>query len=231
MRYLGGKHRLAKKISRYLKKIRKPGQMYIEPFVGAVNVFQYMDNPRIGSDTHLDIILLLRAARDNQLTDFPKNMTESQYKILKRSKPSALRGLVGHNCSFAGKWFGGYARNSNPYKNYYRESINAINKISIRLQGSILNCKNYLKLEPKDCLIYCDPPYAGTTNPGNTKQFNNVKFWEVMREWSKYNTVIISEYKAPDDFKCIASFNMTLNIDSNRKKTEIKVEKLFRYQG
>lgn len=92
MQYLGGKQRIAPKIVRYLKKLRKPGQTYLEPFVGAANVFCLMDNPRIGSDTHLDVILLLRAARDSKLSDFPKIMTEYQYKYLKRSKPSPLRG-------------------------------------------------------------------------------------------------------------------------------------------
>lgn len=229
MRYLGGKHRLAKKISRYLKKIRKPGQTYLEPFVGAANVLCLMDNPRIGSDIHLDVILLLRAARDNKLSNFPKEMTKKQYNILKRSKPSPLRGLVGHGCSFAGVWFSTYAHDIRSRKSFYGIALDSIKRKGIKLQGSTLNCKNYLNLNPINCLIYCDPPYNNTYSPGNKRYFNNTKFWQVMREWSKNNTVIISEYKAPDDFKCVLSikYNLQINTTSDNKR----IEKLFRFKG
>ena len=53
-------------------------------------------------------------------------------------------------------------------------------------------------------LIYCDPPYKG--NNLSSKffiEFDSEKFWEVMREWSKKNIVVISESTAPKDFKQI----------------------------
>jgi DNA adenine methylase len=56
-------------------------------------------------------------------------------------------------------------------------------------------------------MIYCDPPYAFNKYPikyrRDTKKydvFDNDKFWEVMREWSKENMVVISEITAPPDF-------------------------------
>jgi site-specific DNA-adenine methylase len=55
--------------------------------------------------------------------------------------------------------------------------------------------------------IYCDPPYAYTKFPIKYRRdvkhydvFNNEHFWDVMREWSKNNFVVISEITAPDDF-------------------------------
>ena len=56
-------------------------------------------------------------------------------------------------------------------------------------------------------LIYCDPPYQTTKHPikyrTDTKHydiFDNEKFWNTMRVWSKNNHVFISETTAPDDF-------------------------------
>ena len=40
---------------------------------------------------------------------FPFQLMEEEYKNLKTSEPSALRGFVGYFLSFGGKWFGGYA--------------------------------------------------------------------------------------------------------------------------
>ena len=48
-----------------------------------------------------------------------------------------------------------------------------------------------------------------------------------MREWSQNNVVVISEYSAPEDFRCIWKQNVKLDIrDANNKKKN-RVEKLF----
>lgn len=50
MRYVGGKFRISKQLTDFLKSVRKPGQIYVEPFVGGASVIRLMDDPRIGSD-------------------------------------------------------------------------------------------------------------------------------------------------------------------------------------
>ena len=61
----------------------------------------------------------------------------------------------------------------------------------------------YDKLEiPTKSIIYCDPPYKGTTK--NYNEFDNDKFWEWVRRMSKQgHEVYVSEYEAPTDFECI----------------------------
>jgi len=66
------------------------------------------------------------------------------------------------------------------------------------------------KLQWKDWVIYCDPPYASTNGynvkGGDTRKtadFDNEEFWTHMREWSGSHLVFISEYTAPDDFVCV----------------------------
>ena len=59
-------------------------------------------------------------------------------------------------------------------------------------------CCDYKKWTPENTLIYCDPPYAYNNHPvkyrKSTKKydvFNNIEFWDKMREWSKDNFVFI----------------------------------------
>ena len=51
-----------------------------------------------------------------------------------------------------------------------------------------------------------------------------------MRNWSKNNTVIISEYEAPYDFECIKEINTKTDIRNGDGKKENRVERLFRYK-
>jgi DNA adenine methylase len=83
---------------------------------------------------------------------------------------------------------------------------------------------------PKYMLVYCDPPYEGTTQYSAFSGFNNTKFWNRMREWSTNNTVVISEYKAPDDFKCVLEINTKTDMRVAGTKQD-RIERLFMYKG
>ena len=83
---------------------------------------------------------------------------------------------------------------------------------------------NYKTLEPKNCCIYCDPPYAGTT--GYWPEWEAKQFWETMREWNQNNTVIISEYKAPEDFKIIWECE---HFSFKGSKSKATMERLFQH--
>jgi DNA adenine methylase len=81
-------------------------------------------------------------------------------------------------------------------------------------------------------VIYCDPPYQGTTKY-SSKTINYNEFWQWCRDLSGNNIVLVSEYNAPDDFECVwskttlANFDSNRDFDSNKKK---RIEKLFKYQ-
>ena len=77
-----------------------------------------------------------------------------------------------------------------------------------------------LKIPPRS-LIYCDPPYAGTTD--YKTKFDHSVFWQWCREKVKEgHTVFVSEYNAPADFVCVWSKNITKNLHTGpgRKTTE-----------
>lgn len=82
---------------------------------------------------------------------------------------------------------------------------------------------------PQNALVYCDPPYAGTSKY-NGVDFDSDRFWEWAREVSKQNLLAVSEYKAPDDFVPILEISKTCSFSrtNNAKKT---IEKLFVHES
>ena len=85
--------------------------------------------------------------------------------------------------------------------------------------------------KPENMLVYCDPPYEGTTRYGAFSGFDHALFWETMRKWSKNNTVVISEYKAPDDFKCVGGHKTKMRMYDKDGKQQERIERLFMYDG
>jgi DNA adenine methylase len=63
----------------------------------------------------------------------------------------------------------------------------------------------------------------------NAKSFNYDEFWQIMREWSKKNIVLISEQNAPEDFECIWQQDVSRSIKAADKSKS--TEKLFKYKG
>lgn len=72
-----------------------------------------------------------------------------------------------------------------------------------------------------------DPPYQDGI--GYSQGFNHDEFWQWVREQSKDNTVIVSEYSAPSDMTCIWQKEVKTHLN-NRNKLN-KTEKLFIYKG
>lgn len=215
--YQGGKAKIAKDVYRVLKQYDK-GQDYLEPFIGMGSVMKLFceeknDRGLYGSDTNPDLILLLKALQKGYQP--PKSITKSQYEnIRNETKHSALRGFVGIASSYNGIFMHNYCSAKTEAAS---RNLPIAGKIMKRVH---LKKTDYSSLNPKGMLIYADPPYEGTLPVNFFKGFDSRKFWNTMRRWSKNNTVIISEYKAPDDFKCIWSKEIKLRYG-------MRTEKLF----
>lgn len=74
---------------------------------------------------------------------------------------------------------------------------------------------------PDGCVVYCDPPYAGTNGYGLHKSaFDHDAFWD----WARRCEVplFVSEYTAPKDFVPIAEFphRSRLSATANNSVTE-----------
>ena len=90
-------------------------------------------------------------------------------------------------------------------------------------------CATYKDVDVETCLIYCDPPYQGTTGY-KTGTFNHEEFFDWCRKMkAKGNSVFVSEYNAPDDFELVWQGEIKTNFSSQRKEATHKaVEKLFK---
>lgn len=84
----------------------------------------------------------------------------------------------------------------------------------------------------KGYVIYCDIPYKGTTKY-KTETFPYEKFYEWCKEMSIHNTVLISEYNMPDDFKCIWEKELKTSLGSgvNKDSDRNRIERLYTYKN
>jgi len=226
LHYFGGKARVAKYIVEYLNSIRKDDQPYIEPFVGGGWVMSLMNGNRYAYDKHPYLISMYQQLQNGWKP--PENFTESEYNDIKNNKDENphLTGFVGFGCSFAGKWFGGYARSGD--RNYCLNAHNSILKKMKNMNSVNFKCKDYSDLKPERALIYCDPPYKGTTQYDKVVgDFDSDKFWDTIRIWSIKNTVIVSEYNAPEDFVEVWSKETKTDVRNSKNLKENRIEKLF----
>ena len=225
MRYLGGKFKIRKQVASVVESMRN-NRTYFEPFVGGAWVLQEIKGKRIASDGNKALITMYQALQNGWIP--PDNLSWETYKQYQKEKPEndPLTAFIGFGCSFAGKWFGGYARNkgcpdySFSVKNGLLKQLPLIKDVTF-IQGL------FHEHTPENMMIYADPPYSDTTSYGAFKGFDHDLFWETMRQWSKNNTVIISEYKAPEDFICIKEFVSQMGMTSLDGVRHKRIEKLF----
>jgi DNA adenine methylase len=233
MKYMGSKNRIAKEILPIMLEKRE-NRTWVEPFVGGANMIDKVQGKRIGADINPYLIDALIAIRDCVI-DLPKNnkdFTEENYKELRKNDNYKYKGYAGFAFSYSGKWLGGWSRDGLNKRDYVNESYkNAINQSPL-LQGVRLVNESYLDLQiPENSLIYCDPPYEGTTKYKDefNHEFNHTEFWNWCRQKAKEGHVIfVSEYNAPNDFKCVWEKKI---VSSLTKDTGSKVatERLFLY--
>jgi DNA adenine methylase len=232
MKYMGSKNRIAKHILPIILKDRKEGQWYVEPFVGGANSIQYVIGNRIGGEINPYISAMWNSLLSGWT---PKTINKDEYKEIKTNKDEYypdLVGWVGISCSYSGKWFGGFAgqvQTKEGLRDYQAEAFDNVKKQLPKLKGLFVRCSSYESIEtPENSIIYCDPPYEGTTKYKD--DFNHSDFWEWCRDKVKEgHKVFISEYSAPDDFVSVWSQEVKSSLSANGKLGGNKksIEKLF----
>ncbi len=230
MKYMGGKFRIRKALGELLNK-NLNGRDYYEPFVGAAWVLaEVKAENRYASDANPWLITMWQALQDGW--NPPEVVTEEEYAWYKKNQPldDPMTAFIGFGCSFGGKWFGGYARDSIGH-NYAAGTKNSLLKHLPHVSSAIFNFASYADLAPTDSLVYCDPPCQNTTAYGAVEAFDHDEFWEVMRRWSKANTVLVSEYNAPEDFVCVAEFQSKMGLRNKAQDQEVRSEKVFAHES
>lgn len=217
MQYNGGKHSCAKDIANLIGKC----EVYWEPFVGAANVIRHVDAVvRIGSDTEKCMIRLLNAVKHG--VKFPMAISEEEYCTEKQRDPTtAYHAFVKYGCSFGGKPWGGYARSGT--RNYAANASNSLKKLRPNISDVSFICGDYRRINIQPDVVYCDPPYEGTTSVGSSIRFNSEEFWK----WAESFTcdkMYVSEIKCPKNGKWNCIYEKQLK--DGLGKTKI-TERLF----
>jgi DNA adenine methylase len=226
MKYMGSKRRIAKEILPIILKDRKEGQWYVEPFCGGCNTIDKVTGNRLASDIHIPLISMFKALQEGWIP--PESVSEEEYrqaKLLEDINP--LKGFTLFCCSFAGKWKGGYAREVGSNKSTFatRGRNNLLAQLPSLLGVDYIS-DNYGGINyPPNSLIYCDPPYKGTTKYKDNLDYEH--FYQWCRDMkAEGHTIFISEYAMPDDFTCVWEKPQTTNL-ANRQASLKAVERLF----
>ena len=246
MKYMGSKSRIAKQIIPIIQQCINDNNLnyYLEPFVGGANVIDKINcKYRFGYDVNKYLIALLEyMANDGQLLPEVSrelyNNVRTAYNENKDTFDDITTANVGFLASYNGRWFdGGYAQpvfekttKGLRLRDYYQEGKRNLEAQISMLKGIEFECIDYKQInQPKGMMIYCDPPYENVKQFANSQKFDYIQFWEIMRQWSVDNYVIISELNAPDDFICIWQKDVQRSIKSDDSKIRA-IEKMFVYK-
>jgi DNA adenine methylase len=226
MTYQGSKEKIADQIVEVLSYLRKPDQLYWEPFLGSASTFVRMPGPKLGTDAMTDLILLWNEVKQDKFIE-PSFVTKEMYTEQMKSKtPSALRAYVGFFWSFSGMFNKGYS------PDYFQGSRSFYSMMQrgkkLKDENIIIAACDYREPSISNALIYCDPPYAGTTPYKGAPNFDTDAFITWCVEQSKRgNTIVVSEYSLPNPpFQLIESFEFRTALATN-KREQSKPENLY----
>lgn len=226
MQYQGGKARPAKQIAQVLSLALAAGNgRFIEPFVGGANVAAAVApfaKTMILSDANEDMVLFWKALADGWVP--PTEMSKEEYDALVTAKPSALRAFAGAGMSYAGKWFGGYAKPFNDDRRDKYTRAGMASRSALKCTAEMARCKS-VKFAHRDYrdapvksgdVVYCDPPYAATTGYDAVNRFDSALFWSQCAKWEAAGAfVFVSEFTAPAGWVRVWSKGGCMSMRSN----------------
>ena len=233
MTYKGSKARIVDEILPIMLSTMQPGQSFVDAFCGGCSVIQHVpeENHRIANDLNRHLIAMMERLTT---TDWePPHIIEKPYYNKVRASyyanddkyDDALIGWVGFMASRNGRFYdGGYSGHDVGGRDYIGENIRNIKRQIEGLRGIEWFSGDYAAIPiPPESLIYCDPPYKGTTGYRTGRGFDYERFYDWCRKMKKEgHQVFVSEYQMPPDFDCVWEKNIknTLNMTNTYMVTE-----------
>lgn len=234
VKYVGSKARVAKFIAPMLNDIilKKNIKIYIEPFVGGSNMIEHIKcEKKIGCDNNEYLIEFWKAIQSGWNPLETVNMIQDLYHHIKDNKelyPKEVVALAGLCATYNAKWFGGYAgivkTKIGTMRNYYDEAVRNVLKQRSALSNVEYRYCDYHDIKADGALIYCDPPYEGTVKYKD--DFSHPEYWNWVKQMSKNNIILCSEYNAPDGFVSVWEKEITTTLDKSSRSAA--TEKLFK---
>jgi len=233
---MGSKDRLAHKIVPILLSYKKSNEVFVDMFCGGLGITDKLNGPRIAVDANRYLIALWQQLQCGWVPpDYVSRESWQHIKNKKSEYPDYFVAWAGFCCSYAGRFFEGFAgitETKAGIRNYQDEA-----KRNVLKQRELLANVQFITGDfecvkiPTNGFIYCDPPYAGTKGYGTN--FDTELFFDWAAFMSKKHTVIISEYSAPIGFTEIGSFQVKSSISANglagdTRCAQTYTEKLFK---
>ena len=225
MRYLGGKSRLA----RYIAPFLRGSGLFYEPFVGGFNIVPAVQPHTAAqcSDTHKGLIKMFVAIQQGWRP--PASITERRYYELKQETESPLRTFASFGASFGGKEWGGFARDKagGGGRDLAAQAARSLSRKIPWILQSRFTCSSFEGILPApESVIYCDPPYAGTT-PYTGEAFDVAAFVYWCNTQARRGCeVLVSEFTIPcPTWQIVWSYARHTNLE---KHTPCKTELLLR---
>lgn len=236
MQYMGGKARQAKDIRETIARLRGNRTRYVEPFMGGGSVLAAVApdfDHVVGADASESLIELWKAVVSDEWHP-PVHMTKEVYDAMKRYETACpLKGWAGYGASYQGKYFGGFNGNAT-HRDYMAENARGLERKAAILREHpdlTLTHANYTEHTVNaNTVVYCDPPYAGTTAYKAANAFDHEWFWEIMRRWTEAGAlVLVHEYTAPKWWVPVHTKDRVEVM--SRKSTGARAESIFVYGG
>lgn len=237
--YAGGKAKIARHIAGAIVDRHGPSiASYVEPFLGGGNIAEAIAPHCVSmrlADLRPDLVLMFQALVEGTWSP-PETCSRRRYYELRTAEPSPERGFYGSTLSFGGKWFGGYAgepgyRQCDDYLGMGQRACERV-RSALRQADSIdwfpgVDFRR-VPVRPGD-VVYCDPPYFGTTDYGgylDGSRWDASAFWRWAQSVSSFATVYVSESSAPAGWRPVWEGTQRVKLDRVNNRA-VRVERLY----
>ena len=233
-----------------LRPYLEQGYHYGEPFLGMASVASYVASQGHKGLTLSDASPFVHGFWDamifGQEIDWSL-LTEENYHSLRagnqRHNPEfverygyAVACALGFGCSFGEAWlrsrYWGHRLQSGTTLIHKTETTSRRKASFLKNAEVELYNLSYQDVPLRDkCLIYCDPPYRGTTCSYSAEPFDPKAFDQWCRERAREgHIVLVSEYTAPPDAEIIFTKPQKQTFSHNAKTSE-RVELVYTFRG
>lgn len=233
---MGSKSRISNEIIPIMLEYRNGDQCFVDMFCGGCHIIQNINGKKIANDKNKYLIAMWKGLQENR--ERPRIIDKNLYSRARNEYNNGTNiefddfiiGWIGWMGSYNGRFFdGGYSGHDvgKTHRNYINEQIrNTESQIKYLKDIEFFSFDYQDFIFKENSLIYCDIPYKNTKQYSISKNFNHENFFNWCRKMSKIGHIVfISEYQAPEDFKCIWEKEITNSM--NQTKTYKPIEKLF----
>lgn len=216
MQYLGGKISQGRKLGPFFTSVIEAlgGPNYYEPFVGAAGVMSrvHTTGRRYGGDINQDLIVLWKALQDGWVP--PEDLTREEWLALKADPEcSPLKSFAGFGCSMMGRWFSTYkiSKTGVNLRGQAARSLVKLNQLCCDVEWRNCDYKEW-EFEP-GAVVYCDPPYEGSTPKWRDSfGFKYKEFWPwALHQFHDNNVRLYTSYfTVPDGWKPVVDLTQSV---------------------